>query len=808
MPTDPITTGILGSILLWRSGGWLATKTADMAVQTITDGNIKSQLADARKSVAARLRGRAASEGWFGDRPKATATNHDLLRALRAAWVTIAQQKLRPIRELQESFLLSAEFRDWPELSLLVDTLGDELEQLSVVATHRTKQFVESSPVEERLLEIVSAAPEQTRGEIDATFSQDLTEAFVTGIMALPVEWEGPLGGVRNHVTDILRAPLTIPRDGRKVEPGAAILDQFIENLKSGLFPEASKAFEILVGGLIRGDVEDLRELVDDRTSEIAQDLQNLRSVLSSGMSEPAREAFEKFLHDEHDEIVAGIGRIERELGQLKALLGSREYDFKSTADNSILRREELAGKFFGRQRETEAIFDRFHSSPNTLSIVVAPAGTGKSAFMAHLADRAEVRGYAVASHFVTRKREGTREARQVLGHLAVQIRAIHSPVEEYGRSEQNAGGSTDEIQSLLSQGRPYRRPLVILVDGLDEMPERLPVFVPSIGLGTNIHIVISCRTGGMYDAPSALVAWSSQETAKIFGVTDQSNLRMPLPPMDRPSIALWLCKSLEKVSLIDALPLVERLEATSEGLAVFLDLLIMDIVTRLHSGRTIAELETWLGSLPAPFESYLRAELEEKPGDRKPPYGPDEREFLALVSVALGPIWDDDLNSILPRHIDRRNPPPSVRRWLSRISEEEGKGGYGWIVQHPRLVQPLVAALDIDAEDAHEALLEHCRSLIDKRDHRRARYAAMWGARHFIKADIGYHVNTAKNWLSDPSFLEWRLEIDPSRQMIRAINDDYFVLERHDPDGSNQHQELARVFATISPMLAKEAAE
>lgn len=279
------TLTALAGFAVIKSVGWLSLKAVDLCAQTATDGGVQYQLNQIRKRAAAWLRGTTVQYGVYGDRPQATATNHDLLRALRAAWVRVAQQKVGAIREFQRAVQPTAEFRDTPGLaSSLADILAEELRHLEMQSTDRRIPFETASPVEERLLLVVQAVPEQVQGRPGEAEADTLTEAFAEGIVAL---LQIDRGELRSRIKDILAQKLDIPSQGRALTPGEAILDQFVENLKSGQFPEAAGAFQFLVSGLIRQDVAAMENRLVGDMAEIRDLVGDLRSVLADG-TDPA----------------------------------------------------------------------------------------------------------------------------------------------------------------------------------------------------------------------------------------------------------------------------------------------------------------------------------------------------------------------------------------------------------------------------------------------------------------------------------------------------------------------------------------
>lgn len=800
--SDPDGSTMLGAISLYGGVAWAASKIIGTLVQTATDGTVRNRLDEGRATIAARLRGLATEHGLFGDMPTSSATNQDLQRALRAAWVRVAQQKLAEIRAMETALRRSPEFHADGDIALLAACLGEVLGELEVAATRRTDHLVAASPVEDRLLALVEAASEGSSAARDGSFIVELDEAFVDGVIALPIDW----GPFRTRVEKILRQPSGPSGSSAAQSPGEAILERFVENLKSGLYPAASRAYEILVGGLIRSDIEALGEDLESRSANLAGAISELRQTIDDAFPPDARASFHRQFEEDLRKIASGTAAARDGIARLEALVGARDHDLKRTVDAVADRRAHLTARFFGRQVEIEAMFERFEQWPATLTIMTAPAGTGKSGFMARLADLAQRRGFAVATHFVSRDHDATTEPEDVLGHLALQLRAFQRKDDDAGpggRLDDTAKRLANEIDLHLCASRPYARPLLVLIDGLDEMAGRLPVPIPRRKLGSNIHVVVSCRAGGPADTPPTLLEWISGDTTGRLRTIGGDATRQKLPPLDQASIALWLAGVLAKTDPVETLPIVRRLEAASEGLAVFLQYLIEDIVAAREAGQTLDSIERDLADLPAPFAAYLRRELSQKQADRHPLYDQSARRFLGLVAVSVGVLGNGELGALVG-DLDPVDPPAPVRRWLARV-DDPGNGG--WAMQHPRLAEPFVAALGEEADDAREALEQYCRTICEERLPRRADYAAYWSVRHLAERDDPESWRIADDWLADPDFISWRLSIAPTRRMIRTIKEDYIALEQR-RRLSTQCDELGRIFASVAVIMGREADE
>lgn len=815
MVAGVIADGALGAFSLWGALSWMCENAAGVATQTVSDGAVKNHLADRRRKLAASFRGHAASKGWFADSPRATSTNHDLLRALRAAWVRVAQQKLAAIRELHEHLRYAETVSGLPVVNI-AELLGKELQRLETNAADRSLVFETVSPVETRLTEIVEAAPEQVQGEIGQDFVQDLTEAFVSGVLEIWIGWDNSQSDIKKRVEHVLREPISLPNAANSLAPGEAILNRFVENLKSGLYPEASEAYHILLNGLIRKDISKVRddlsslaERLNAPSDQLFESLQLLRGELAKFLDETAsfQDEVMSAIRSNAQDIKSSAKILAGEIERIQLILAAPDHSLKGTVDSSKATERDAQQEFFGRDGEVEKLFSRFENFKRSLSLVTAPAGTGKSAFMAEVARRARLRGYSVVTHFITRKRQDTLETPQVLGHLALQLRGVYCRSSALPPLAVDKQSIRNEIDSYLSRPHPEQRRLLIIVDGLDTMPERLPVFVPPRDVGEGIHVVLSCRVGHPDEWPSALLAWGDATAAESFRLKSVGSTRLALRPMDNSAITVWLSKRLNDLAL-DQLDtrsrqmqaLSVRVKELSEGLALFVSYLISDIATRISAGENIDVLLRRLKSMPPSFAEYLKAELAENVGDERPPYGSAERKFLGLAAVAMGPLWDEEFG-VLVEKIDSQNPPQAVARWLSRV-KRQGDNVSGWIIQHPRLAQPLKTALGSEALKAQESLVTHCKKTFEERSRYSARYAAVWGPKHLMQAD---DYLTATTWMSNYEILQWRLEVAPERETIRAMNSDFVELENQSVQQPAQLAAMANVFATIAPALYRE---
>jgi hypothetical protein len=149
---------------------------------------------------------------------------------------------------------------------------------------------------------------------------------------------------------------------------------------------------------------------------------------------------------------------------------------------------------FGGRLTELRKLDTFVAEVPSGYFFVTGTSGYGKTSLLAHWIEALRRRGDTVVFHFFSPRMPETLEPKEALGRLAEQLMAVH-----------DLGGvlRRDRVRlqslyvDLLQAPAPGGRPLIIVLDALDEVIKRIrpgPALFPET-LGAGIRVVFSARS-------------------------------------------------------------------------------------------------------------------------------------------------------------------------------------------------------------------------------------------------------------------------------------------------------------------------
>jgi len=434
-------------------------------------------------------------------------------------------------------------------------------------------------------------------------------------------------------------------------------------------------------------------------------------------------------------------------LAHLEALtrhhLGSAEDQASLTLREVNDRVKSLAASPFGRTEVLGSLDAFVEGEDRGLLVLTAPSGMGKSTVMAAFANRRTAARDTVVSHFFHRLHGRTTALLDAYRALLAQLRAAGFDVGGSGATVPELHASLYGVfaQDVRSSGR-----LVVVLDALDEADALVPP--PDAALGRGVYLVVSARAT-QRPWPPHVAEWLSPSRAPVH---------LALPLLTAEATTTWLADVLDLPPAIEA-GLAQRLHATTEGVPLFLDYVLQDLVTAHAGGMAPEALVEQLEDLPAPFTGYAEQQLRRlaRRGEawlefEQPLFAALVLAYAPLTVVELAPVLhgrdDRDIRRAVQRQLEGLV--PEVRRWLARHRRADGTTA--WSFAHPRLAEIFRVALPAagggdSLHDARAALVAYGRRWAEPE----AAYARAFFPSHLLDAGC---VDEAEGVLTTPRFV------------------------------------------------------
>jgi tetratricopeptide (TPR) repeat protein len=418
------------------------------------------------------------------------------------------------------------------------------------------------------------------------------------------------------------------------------------------------------------------------------------------------------------EEIVQQIQESERRLAQLMA----EGFEASRKREEAIL---DFLRQTFGSQHlvialqdRTRAFIDRIGTQAfvpregalqqlenwltreSGVAILHAPAGYGKTTFLAHLVKASREAGDTrVVYHFFSKDPDLGGYATSpgnALAHLLGQVAAITdssqsreglyaSAVDPDSRRAQ----LENTIQELkLAEGER----LLIVLDGLDEADETLhpPLRKP---LPAGVFVVVSGRWDGAGNPPDYLQHW--------LEIADEI---IPIDAMSASEIAQWLQQAGdgELRAYADDDAFVQQILEKTDGLPLFLDFLLDDLLQAAKQSQNVRQV---LHQTPTGFSNYVRQQFRQLAASVG--QQPAVRTLFGILSVSKGALRENEIAKLTGLSgWDLAALPSQATRWW-RIGGEDGKRTYSFA--HPLLAVEFAKVLGSEAERARQSLLAWC---------------------------------------------------------------------------------------------------
>lgn len=366
---------------------------------------------------------------------------------------------------------------------------------------------------------------------------------------------------------------------------------------------------------------------------------------------------------------------------------------------------------FIGRSKEIEKLDNFLADNSIGVLLVTASAGFGKTSLLASWLKIRHEQGYFIADHFFSQRYDRTRSAKSAYGNLLQQIYTY------YERYYEQIPNEIDELikalYNILREPGKEEKPLVILIDALDELDKTDILFSPPFPtpLPPNVFVIASARASEG-EKPEYLSGWTNDIE------------RIHLDRLPRCAIADWLRETGDgKLALFaEDINFVTQLDEITQGFPLYLSYLIDELS---HAAKQKQDILQLLAQTPNGFENCVKQQLNRLDELDLP----DERwQFFALLAVAKGTLEKQDVKAITgmrDRSLRQLHQCWQVTRWI-KISNDES-----YAFAHPLLGTTFAIQLGDDGEDALDKLINYCSHCQENQ----SRYALRYYAEHLSEA-------------------------------------------------------------------------
>jgi tetratricopeptide (TPR) repeat protein len=361
--------------------------------------------------------------------------------------------------------------------------------------------------------------------------------------------------------------------------------------------------------------------------------------------------------------------------------------------------REKWAQGFVGRKEAMERLNRFIAANPNGVAVVYAPAGYGKTAFLARWIRQVEGRWIGPAGdgealveavcHFFSTAVAKSTEPPNAYAHLLAQLaRLSNSPFPIPDRDDERWAA----LHNLLADRQwPPGVKAVLVLDGLDEAEGKVEPFVPR-PIPDGLFVIVSGRWDGKGEPPPYLKEWA--RFAEFI----------PLEALSEEEIREWLRTTGEGelAQLAEKADFVRTLWEKTDGFPLFIRYLMEDLTQAVRHGRSPEQV---LEQTPSGFSEYVREQFGQLAKLVRNEKG--VRDLFALLTVAKGTLRQDEAEELTGLSVwDLEGLPYPVIRWFS-IGRDEEQETYAFA--HPLLAEEFRRHLGREAKEMEDRLLQWC---------------------------------------------------------------------------------------------------
>ena len=323
----------------------------------------------------------------------------------------------------------------------------------------------------------------------------------------------------------------------------------------------------------------------------------------------------------------------------------------------------------YGRNRELDQMDSWLHG-PKRALLITGPVGRGKSGLLTEWNRRLLVGDrISIFFHYISQNDNTNGTAllyRRLIEHLYWEIEEV--PPDDNAADAESQLSALDLAWSAW-EGTKSKRPLLLIVDGLDEATEDIGPLVPDgERIPEDVWVVASCRSGDGRQFP-IIQKWAEKIGPELFDSWE-------LPPIDDPSLATWIKKEIgEGLPFEDRAFLVRRLQEITSGMTLFIRHVLADVK------EAIAEQRDWnkvLYETPQDFIKYLRIQwksldtLVSKQSDAHAEIG---REMVLTLVAGRGPFTIREFKRLFKKDAGFEEPYLPALRWMDIQPSDDAWG-------------------------------------------------------------------------------------------------------------------------------------
>lgn len=364
--------------------------------------------------------------------------------------------------------------------------------------------------------------------------------------------------------------------------------------------------------------------------------------------------------------------------------------------------------QLFGRDSDLAAVLQFVDDGTQPMGVMLAPAGSGKSALMAHVALQLRSRSDVILlRHFFSERYAVTSAAGDAYRSLLAQFSITTGDAIAAGVSDHDARMLLYErLSRFAADGRGR---IVIVIDGLDEADRtfELPV-VPMPG--RHVITVVSMR-GPNHELPPVMYPLRPHLTVIPFE-----------PKLASKAVTSWLKAALPNgISEAAAFTIVSH----TDGFPLYLRHLVEDLAAIASSGGRV---EDAIRRTPQGFAEYVKyyASALTTSGSRW------IVPALAALTVSSAALSVEQLSAILGETLtdfDMMNAARPVRLWIT-CSRRGGIQVYA--ISHPLLASEIATQVQTVVRQMETRFQQYCARWAEHRDE----YALRYYVDHLIAAD------------------------------------------------------------------------
>jgi len=572
---------------------------------------------------------------------------------------------------------------------------------------------------EKRAKELQERVTDEWLNELRERFGEP-PEVFVK---RLREGWQPPEATERFFWFDLVRAFFA-----HEVKHNQVVANIVMAKLLAGLTVDEQPLSEALIAYL------------EQKFAPILQRLDDIKQQLDE-LERQQREGFEE-LKERQAEIIATLMPMRETQQVMQALLSevgkwlrwmaenfgkSHVATYLDDATRQFLREKWQQG-FVGRKEAVERLNRFIATNPNGVAIVYAPAGYGKTTFLAHWIRQVEETGgwlsgdgetvVAIVRHFFSPTMHLSPSPSNAYAHLLAQLtRLSDQPAPIPDRDDERWSALRNFLANLKLPESVNK--LVIVLDGLDDAEGEVKPFIPS-RIPEGLFAVVSGRWDGEGELPNYLKKW-----AKFTEF-------IPLKALSEEELREWLrtAGEGELARFAENDDFVRMLREKTDGFPLFVRYLMDDLLQAVKEGKSPEQV---LERTPKGFSEYVKKQRDELEQSKliqelEQRVGSKIWDLFALLTVTKGALRQDEVEALtgFPRR-ELRRLPHQVTRWFSRGETLSSADLPTYSFAHPLLAEEFRKHLE-EAEQMEERLLKWCENW---REHRSFPYILRHYAEH-----------------------------------------------------------------------------